>query len=177
MHTYILTYIHIYIHTYKTSLKADKELGGEGATHPQRNQAEGPRPRSNSAPPKQARNTNKPSGPPPKNTRWLTTISYHRSKLSLLELLIRTAPGCRRRRRTDKFLWRALATEGLSLSRAHAASLARTHAAQSKSKSISRFGGRLLSPPSSDIHACMHTYTHTHTYKHTYTYIHTYIHT
>ena len=75
---------------------------------------------------KQARNTTNHRDHHLKNTRWLTTISYHRSKLSLLELLIRTAPGGGRGgRRTDKFLWRALATEGLSLALTQLRSLAR----------------------------------------------------
>ena len=95
------------------------------------------------APPKHARNTNETSGPPSRNIRWETTISYHRSKLTLLEFLFwvlaRTTT-----RRTDPQIPLASPSHRGALSRAHAASLARTHATQSKSKSksISRLGGR-----------------------------------
>ena len=58
------------MNTYKTSLKADKELGGEGgspAAHWHRGvQDHDP---TTHAPPKQARNTNETCGPPSRNIR------------------------------------------------------------------------------------------------------------
>ena len=140
---------------------ADKEVGGQiGPTslqsrthktlakHMQKQRAGrfapgGPRPRSNNAPtPKTSTKHNKPSRPPPKK-HSLT----HNDLISSVEALTaRTFNSDRARRTTDRQIPLASPSHRGALSRAHAASLARTHATQSKSKSISRFGGRLLSP-------------------------------